>query len=435
MSKRGVVLPSTRTTWVDEYQEHACWTQLEGILEATAGVVPSEPAYIDRLNRIRLVAQAGLDIKDASPILVYPGALTALEQSASSVHAPLIKWKSDGHSNNSFLDQAYAQLPSLQSSLGELPAPASTSLRSAAATLRHAVRESSQSLETLNSYIDGLEAKQQTALDEHLATAESKFDALKERFEEFEVSVEATISKAESSAAALDTQLKTINTRSSEALESHQRQFLTAEEGRTKAHADLVAEHESDLKTKLNATQKSLDSHITESKATLAKELDAIKEARKSAEKTVGAIGVQATAKWYEENANSQRVTADKWRWIAAGLFVVAFLVVGYSVFISSHEDDSWKSTVLKSTATATLVAGAVYAQSESKKHRDEEFRSKTTELTLRALDPFIANLTPKLRTKLRTEAARQVFILSPGLDEMEQEEYDEDDEEFQTDS
>lgn len=419
-------MASTKANWIDEYQQHGCWGQLEGIMETSSNVVPADAGYIDQLDRIRLVASVALELRDASPIFVPSSTLVQVEQSASAVHTPLASWKSEDYANDAYIAQAFAQLPALQGTLGNLPTPASTSLRSAAATLRNVVTQTKQYVETLSSHVDEFDETHRQKLEEHLATAQEGFEALQTKMEAVESAIDSKVASSEQRVINIDAQLTSIEKRSNDVVESIQRQYQTAEENRTTAHTKLTDKHEKALTKNLEDSKADLSKHLTDEEARIAPDIKRIEQLKVDAEKTVGAIGVQATAKWYKENADEQRSAANMWRRITTTLFIVAFAVVGWSVFLSGSESESWKSTVLKSTTTATLVAGAIYAQSESKKHREEEFKSKTTELTLRALDPFIATLGNAQRSRLRTEAARQVFFLKPEYqDDYEVEEMD----------
>jgi hypothetical protein len=415
-------------SWVEEYQDHPVWGTLDGIVKICGDYVPDDAeafTYKSSLNHIRIVAKEVSQYKNLSPVLISADALDELHSAATDVITPLEKWKDGGP--DSIIESAHTQLSTLQDVARTWPQGAAGSMKSAAATLRESVKATENGIEYLARKLVEADQVSAEALAQHLQTARGEFQNVLEQVQEAQEANEQRFTEIAAEAGRVEGVIAQAERRATQLGDSLQNQFQSTEEKRTNTHAELVARHE----TRLNEFQDELEEEFKKFRDDEETAFNAarrrVNELKDQVEKTVGAIGTTATAEWYKVHAEEQRKTANIWRKVAIALFVLAFAVVAYSAFFSASEADSWKATILKSTATASLIAGALYASRESGKHREAEFQSKKTELTLRALDPFIATIGEKPREKLRQEAARRVFSLDNGYVPNEVAEDDED--------
>lgn len=144
--------------------------------------------------------------------------------------------------------------------------------------------------------------------------------------------------------------------------------------------------------------------------------LEEMSKHEEASERVLQALGVKATVSSYSQYAKEQKQAADRWRGIAAGAFVCAFAWFVLSSFgLAAPEVDGnswWAPFVSKWGGTLAAAAVGAFAGRESGQHRREERDAKQVELSLAALDPFIANMSDTTQEDLRTETARAIFVL-----------------------
>lgn len=149
--------------------------------------------------------------------------------------------------------------------------------------------------------------------------------------------------------------------------------------------------------------------------------LSALNELENRARTLVSVTGVTATASDYLEYAGTQNKKADLWRGLAAASFAIAafgFLLLVFAPYVgpligvgSIDQGQEWHQLVLQKLG-APIGVGAIgaYCARESGKHRKEAHWSKQTQLTLTALEPFIANMPEAQKKHVRFETARRIF-------------------------
>lgn len=146
------------------------------------------------------------------------------------------------------------------------------------------------------------------------------------------------------------------------------------------------------------------------------KHLEEMIKHEESSERVLQSLGVKATVSSYSQYAKEQKQAADRWRGIAVGAFICAFAWFILSSFgIAAPETDGnswWVPFVSKWGGTLAAAAVGAFAGRESGQHRREERDAKQVELSLAALDPFIANMSDATQEDLRTETARAIFVL-----------------------
>jgi signal transduction histidine kinase len=397
------------STWVTEFKSNAAWGHLEQILRIIHGNKVEDAASRVQVNHIRYVAAAALTLKDLPPVFVSAGSLSNFQTAANNIHAYLHQWIQQ--SDEAQINLAYSQLEDLQNAAGGWSSGKADSLRSASATLRETIKAIDNAYTDIEEQVGKQRAQLSEILEQHKQDALEQSQAIEQRITTVQQETTNLLNTAETHAAQLEAALTTMERRNNSTLESLQKQFNAAEESRTETHATLIRDNGAALSNALGEARTDLGKYRADEEASFKEVKKRVDQLKDDIEKVVGAVGTTATARWYEIHADKQRKAADVFRVVAFAAFLAAFAVIAITVFWVDHAEDSWKSTVLKSTATATLVAGAIYASNESRKHRDKEFELRKTELTLRALDPFIATLDD--RDELKAQAARRVFSLN----------------------
>jgi flagellar hook-basal body complex protein FliE len=387
------------TTWLESYTDHSAWQIIEATLNLIDEAEAQDDPYQTQLDYIRIVLSTIRHWEEMPSLLVSQAMLTALDTAVRNyVKKELDNWQTTNNPNH--ISNAHANVPQVLDAIRGWPPAKERSIRSAAASLRESVAASDTYLKKLKDSTALVEGElHQVALDLGQRFDEREDLSIK-RFQELEQKLSSTAGEIDQMDGRVDTLIaqqqerfeKTAQTR----LEKHQESLKTEN-----------AQFEEVLNEAVEKSQNTLDAQQNQADETLAR----LGELKQDAEDVVGAIGTASTANWYQTHAEEQQRSANIWRIVAVALFVGAFGVVAYSVFIAGTSGDTWKSTTLKATATFTLVAGAAYAAKESGRHREAEFGAKKTELTLRALDPFIATLNENERQQLKMDTTRYVFI------------------------
>jgi vacuolar-type H+-ATPase subunit I/STV1 len=400
-------------TCVSDFQSDAAWGHMEKILSIIDANQVENSDYRKQVHHIRYVVAAALTLRDIPPVFVSASSLANVQSAANNIHAYLQQWVDQ--ENESQIASAYSYLESLQNAAGGWSSGKADSLRSASAALRETVKAIDNAYADIEEKVGNQRTQLSKMLEQYKQSALEQTQATEQRLSTVQQEATSLINNVQSHATQLETALATVERRNNSTLESLQKQFNAAEVSRTETDAALIRDNGTALSTALSDARADLEKYRKNEESSFKEVKQRVDQLKDDIEKVVGAVGTTATAKWYEIHADKQQKAADTFRLVAFVAFVAAFGVIAITVFWVDHAEDSWKSTVLKSTATATLVAGAVYASNESRKHRDKEFELRKTELTLRALDPFIATLDE--RDELKAEAARRVFSLSESDD------------------
>jgi len=413
-------MPSAAALWEAEYEEAPVWDSLEDTIDAIAEIGTDSVEEKQMLDRIRITLRQIHRFKDAPTLLVSSQMLEGLNNTViNSIQDPIQRFVATD--DISYLNAAHLGLHDVLNLVRGWPANAGQSLRSAAAAIRESIRASADNLAVVQDAIDGAKTNLEDKLAAFTQEATARENASIEQFHQLEQGLIAA-----------NGDMLRLDTRIDSAIDQMQARFTAAEQDRLTKHQEQLESEVEEFRNALAEAQERSDSALEAQEEAAQRVMERLRELQKDAEAVVGAVATSSTANWYKDNADSQGKSANTWRWIGVGLFIVTSCVIAWSVYISGGGEDSWKTTFLKGTTTATLAAGAAYAVSESRRHRTKEFESRKTELTLRALDPFIATLDEGDRQRLKIDTTRHIFIRdgkaetqNQYLDEANEEEVD----------
>lgn len=161
-----------------------------------------------------------------------------------------------------------------------------------------------------------------------------------------------------------------------------------------------------------------------EAKEAAAAQHDEVMQANLSQSTTVlGQVGVNVTASDYLEYATAQARSADRWRMYASWMFILAGAVFTGGMLLTflgvGGQAQWWELALQRIGAPLGLAGVAAFMAREAGQHRQEARGAKSTQLTLTALEPFIANLPEEQKRKIRYETAQRLFApLSKGASE-----------------
>lgn len=209
--------------------------------------------------------------------------------------------------------------------------------------------------------------------------------------------IAAELERIKKDAAAAEATTENQKARLDEALNTHQERFSELQEQRTANWNNFLSEN-----------QGRIDEHMA-----------LMAEHEEQSRNVLAAVGVNATASDYEAYATAQAKIADRWRIAAVVAFTIAafyFLTAaGMSFFGFGGELTWWEMVFQKIGAPGGAAAVGYFLQRESAQHRKQEREAKQVQLTLTALEPFIANLEPVEQRSIRMDTARDIFTRKRG--------------------
>lgn len=384
--------------WEDEYRDHELWTAVTNALDSLSEL-PSEEST-DDLVRLRTVLSE-IDGHSEQPHAVLSNEhLTAVKEPVDAVRAslpdsPATIFSTPQNPRNNGLSP-FAQLTQ---QVRTWPATGSTSLRG----LSKQAEQVESSFASLNTRLDNrlteieMQASEQSAAaaaslerqEADLAEQRKAFEAL---IEEKTTELTEELARLQAAETETDTIIEQQKTRLDSALSSHQDKFSAAQDDRTQKWSSLLEDNGAKMQDHLVRMQ----------------------EHEAQSQKVLSAVGVNATATDYGEYANEQAKAADKWRiWavVALSIAALAFLVAAAASFFGLGTDLDWWQVVFQKLGAPVGAAAVGYVLiRESAQHRREERSARQVQLTLTALEPFIANLPPNQQERIRVETARRIF-------------------------
>lgn len=225
--------------------------------------------------------------------------------------------------------------------------------------------------------------------------SEKAIAAIEGRSAEFQTALsagQARLEEQDSKVAQLATTMEEIRGSAAAAVAAIQQQFS---ENLSAFRGELDV-----LKEGFRAEQQHLRTSLSESAEGFIKELETQRDKAAKIVQVVGNIGVTGN---YQKLADDERKAANRWR-----LGAIAFFAVGIAMVIGvllDHlfwsDDSSVELLVTRFAIAAVVTLPALYAASESSRHRRVANAARQTELQLASLNPFLATLPDERREAL----------------------------------
>lgn len=383
--------------WNDDYRRHELWSSVTETLEALSEVPADE--FTDDLTHLRALLteiDGHADQPHAALTTIHlttvknavDGIGSALPDSPATIFSP--------PPNNRNGASPFVQLAQYVRSW---PATGSTSLRglgTRAEQIELAFNALNERIDERLSEIETQSSEQAesiaVALDEHKAALAEQQTQFAELVDKKTSELQDELAPLREATSEADSIIEQQKTRLDTALSSHQEKFSSAQDDRTEKWTSLLADNEAKLQE-----------HLT-----------AMREHEEQSRKVLSAVGVNATATDYGAYANAQKEAANRWRIgavIALSIAAVAFLVVAGAPLFGFGGNSEWWEVVLQKLGAPVGAAAVGYVLiRESGQHRNEERSARQVQLTLTALEPFIANLPEKQKERIRVETARRIF-------------------------
>ena len=143
------------------------------------------------------------------------------------------------------------------------------------------------------------------------------------------------------------------------------------------------------------------------------KQLNAERDKAAKIVQVVGNIGVTGN---YQTLANNENAAADRWRQITLAFFTVGIVLVSIVLLhhLFGNETSGLDSLIVRFALAAVVTLPALYAASESSRHRRIAEQARTTELQLASLSPFLATLPQDKQNEILEQLAPTYFAGSP---------------------
>jgi predicted CopG family antitoxin len=155
------------------------------------------------------------------------------------------------------------------------------------------------------------------------------------------------------------------------------------------------------------------DTRIKEQRESASEIIKTLKEKKKDASDLVQIIGNIGITGNYQNIANQEKTTADRWRNIALSLMIGMVAAIAITIGITTTEGFDWKLALFRISAALVLAIPATYAAKESTKHRTLENYNRKAELELASLDPFLEKLPEEIRHKVKEGLTDKFFGMS----------------------
>jgi hypothetical protein len=227
--------------------------------------------------------------------------------------------------------------------------------------------------------------------------------------EEDEVRRQALLEQAE----ALKSAVATEQQRLDQLVPTFEQQFSEAQDARQATFDEVRVSLEASAESVSTDLAKQADT----TKSALSGEANAVltevKARRDEVNDLYRVVTDSSTAGAFNEEAATQKTTADEWRQVAIGFGIAAAVIALGSIAWAAVEPNGVSSAgaiVAKVTATLAAAAIAAYAGRQSGRHREREEGAKRLELQLVALGPFIRELGEDEQRDVRKAFVERAF-------------------------
>lgn len=375
--------------WEEKLSNHAIHTTLHNLTEAMNSdeIASEDITVMEHVERIaQLVSYAKIRLSNSIPPLINHGHLNNANSHIQNVLNEVNAYISNGntgHLNNtaSHIDNAMAQL-------NALPAPP-------------------QPL---------IEESFTNSLHQFKTIIEKSFEEIQAAKDELAHSIENVSSSSEEQQEAirqLATQVDEQKSHIEESLSEFTNRYENFEEESSKQLQEKVSEAESQVEELVAKQELAHKEQLSDQEKKAGATLKTLSQKQKEASDLVQVIGNIGITGNYQNNANLEKASADKWRNIALFLMIGMVAVIALTIGLSAANGFDWKLALFRIGAALVLAVPATYAARESAKHRALEIHNRRAELELASLDPFLEKMPEDVRTKVKEGLTEKFFGLN----------------------
>lgn len=251
-------------------------------------------------------------------------------------------------------------------------------------------------------------------LNSSIEKADSKISELNEKSK----SLESELATIEQQA---QTQLAEFNKQFQSTQESNQAKFDSTLEKLSNKFLELLDKKQAVIEAEIEKYKNRIDDEFAKFSVKSGTIVDVLEKLKDDAETVFGVVQNTVQAGAHKKYADAERKTANRFRYGAFGLMIlaVAFLIVpelvtfvkgdkGVGEFILGID---WTALLKRLPVSAVLFAPALYLARESSQHRQNEFKNRRKELTLLTIDPYLALIEDEgKRQDLKCQIALDIF-------------------------
>lgn len=180
-----------------------------------------------------------------------------------------------------------------------------------------------------------------------------------------------------------------------------------------KEYADTEAKRNAEFLKIIESFKETFDSNQDESNSKAVTLLSALETSRDEAAKIVQVVGNIGVTGNYQKIANTESKEANRWRWIAVGMFALGVGTAMATLWkfwdVPFTPENAW-SAIIRLLYAIAITTPAWYAAKESARHRTNADSARQTELELASLGPFIELMTPQKKEAIREDLIKNYF-------------------------
>jgi len=254
-----------------------------------------------------------------------------------------------------------------------------------------------------------------------LAGLRKKVDELKATLEEVRSESETAVQARNTALSALDARVTEVQaavdqqvSRLDTALAQQTSNFDTAQESRRQEFDSTVKHFREELGNALTETKAVAHEAVEKFDAEAKERLKALTDHQARAEEVVGIIARTGMAGGYEQFANREARTADRFRWMTIGLGIAVVGVLVWGANIAANGNLTPEGATVKLALSAALGGLAAYTARQSHHHRTTAERARNIQLALASIGPYLAQLDEERRAAI-IEAFAFLFFSPPN--------------------
>jgi hypothetical protein len=180
-----------------------------------------------------------------------------------------------------------------------------------------------------------------------------------------------------------------------------------------KEYADTEAKRNADFVNIIESFKEAFNSHQDESKIKATHLITALETSRDEAANIVQVVGNIGVTGNYQKIANSESKEANRWRWIAVGMFALGIGTAMATLWkfwdVPFTPENAW-SAIIRLLYAIAITTPAWYAAKESARHRTNADSARQTELELASLGPFIELMPTEKKEAIREDLIKNYF-------------------------
>lgn len=249
----------------------------------------------------------------------------------------------------------------------------------------------------------------QDTLDEHLdalkTTADKSLQAIHDKIKEEETKLASLNTEVDEAKA----ELKAVKDQTKSQIDEFSGQFR-----------DQQNKHQERFEGWINTKNDHADSEFKVLSIKSATILEVLKKFKDDAEEVFGVVQNTVQAGAHKRYADEEKRSANRYRFWAIALMLLAVTILIAPEFINFFKDDDfafkWENLLNRLPISFVIFAPAFYLARESGKHRTNEFHNRRQELTLRTIDSYLALLDDNdKRNDIKGHIAQSVFGNGPA--------------------